>query len=271
MTYKEKFVTVIKCRGKIMREYGSTVRIPFGSEYSIYMKNLHTRRAVVDVSVDGDDTLDGKQVVLDAGSTLNLKGFMKGTRVRKKFRFINKTKEISRYRGDRIDDGIVRVEFRFEKKHIIYWEPPTPITPKTYSPDWEGTNWPSAFRGHRINDPNSTGGDCSYMKNYEYSATAHKGHDTQVMCSFTDGSIISKSEEGITVKGSETNQQFAYTTVGALEPTSEVIVIKLVGKNKYGRGIRKPITTKTKITCPTCGRRWRSSMKYCGNCSTYIG
>ena len=36
------------------------------------------------------------------------KGFMEGMVARNKFRFIEKTKQISDYRGDRVDDGIIR-------------------------------------------------------------------------------------------------------------------------------------------------------------------
>ena len=40
MTYQEKLVAVVKCRGKILREHGEFVTIPFGEEYTILLKNL---------------------------------------------------------------------------------------------------------------------------------------------------------------------------------------------------------------------------------------
>ncbi len=47
MTYKENFVLVVKCKGEILRERDGIVTLPFGSEYSILMKNLDHRRALV--------------------------------------------------------------------------------------------------------------------------------------------------------------------------------------------------------------------------------
>jgi hypothetical protein len=260
MTYKEKFVAVVKSKGKILREDGNTVRVPFGSEYSIYMKNLNSRKAVVDVSVDGKDALDGNQIVLDAGQSLNLKGWMKGMKARNKFRFIKKTKQIQRHRGDRIDDGVVRVEFRFEKKieedPWRYYSPP--IKP------WGGSGVKTYF-----ND-NSSGG---WSNNTQVTYSASFSNSSSTLSSRSKSvkrSSAPKSDEGITVKGSLTNQQFHYANVGELEPSSEVIILRLVGRTSRGKKVKRPITTKTKITCPTCGRRWRSSMKFCGNCSSYM-
>lgn len=265
MTYKEKFVAVIKSNGKILRESGNEVRIPFGSEYEIYMKNLNTKKAVVEVSVDGQDVLDGNSLVLRPNETTTLRGFMKDTAVKNRFRFIEKTKEISDYRGDRIDDGIVSVRFQFEQDAPFIAPPPKPW------PDWDEYDWTEVERKFRrkskgishqfLSDSSTTGPTFS---NFTYNTT--------YTCStpVSSNSSMPKTEEGITVKGSETHQQFYRTSVGALEPVSEVIILRLVGTTSKGKRIRKPVTTKTKVRCPTCGRRWKSSMKYCGNCSTYL-
>jgi len=267
MTYKEKFVAVIKNRGKILRDNNGTVRVPFGSEYTIYMKNLNSRKAVVDVSVDGKDVLDGNQIVLDAGHTLDLKGFMKGMRVKNKFRFINKTKEIANYRGDRIDDGIVRVRFRFEKRqdspvwNSITPRPPFDGSPRYYfnQPDWSYT------------DDSTSGGSSSNEVLYTASMSNFSSSTLSSRSKAMKRSSTPKSDEGITVNGAPTNQQFYNAHVGELETSSEVIVLRLKGRTSRGKKVVRPVTTKTKITCPTCGRRWKSTMKYCGNCSTYLG
>jgi len=59
MVYSKKFVAVIKCNGKILRETSkdNDVILPFGAEYSILLKNLDHRRAVAEVSIDGVDVL----------------------------------------------------------------------------------------------------------------------------------------------------------------------------------------------------------------------
>ena len=64
--FKKNFVAVVKCKGKVLREYSDgTIRLPFGSEYSIYLKNEETRKALVDIKVDGENVLKGHKLILD--------------------------------------------------------------------------------------------------------------------------------------------------------------------------------------------------------------
>lgn len=280
MTYKENFVVVIKHKGKILRERNDFVSLPFGSEYSILLKNLEGRKAVVRVSVDGDDVLDGNSIIVFPNSKLELKGFMKGSKVTNRFKFIQKTKEIADYRGDRIDDGFVRVEFKFEKKKVTkiveerryiwqdVWPPahrPCPfcgcdpcrcLRYKKCSPDWTWT--------------------CGDLTSDDIdSSTAFYTASNATMCDSLSGgsfdSFAPKQDEGITVKGSEVRQNFIYGYTDELEEVASVITVVLRGTNtKSGGVVKKPITVKTKLTCPTCGRKAKSTMKYCGNCGTYL-
>ena len=49
MMYESKLAAAIKVNGKVLREFNKdTVYIPFGSEYSILLKNLNTKRAIVE-------------------------------------------------------------------------------------------------------------------------------------------------------------------------------------------------------------------------------
>jgi len=244
MMYKHKFAVSVKNNGKILRDSDGEVRLPFGSDYSIYLKNLNTVDAVVKVSIDGTDVLDGNSLVLNPNSILDLKGFMKRSKVTNRFRFIEKTKEISDYRGDRVDDGLIRVEFRFVKKqpNFLIVDNTSPWI-KNYVHD---TKW----------------SDSVYGPDYGYPVI------TCYSCNSNSCNYI--NEDGITVKGAETTQDFTHTYVNNLEEHSEVIVLRLVGASFSGKAVRKPITTKTKITCTTCGRKWKSYIKYCGNCSTYL-
>jgi len=257
MVYKDNFIAVIKHKGKIMREFNGCVKLPFGSEYSILLKNKDSRTAVASVEIDGEDVMSGYSYIVPANSTRELKGFLKGTNVKNKFRFIKKTKEISEFRGDRLDDGLVRVEFWYEQKQEQPW---------IVYPDIFNINWDSGID------------DSSGFGTHQFMYTSQTSELTKSSSGITSSSMsynMSKplSDEGITVKGSKTNQQFQYGCVGNLEGNSSVIIIKLVGEvKKVSRvvKVRKPITVKTKIQCPTCGRRWKSSMKFCGNCSTAL-
>ncbi len=120
MMYNSGLVAVIKSNGKILREDKDICFLPFNSEYSLLIKNLETRTALIKISIDGQDVLDGTSLVLLPNTQINLEGFLKGNQATNKFKFINKTKEISDYRGDRIDDGIIRIEYWFEKYQPSY-------------------------------------------------------------------------------------------------------------------------------------------------------
>ena len=66
MMYNSKLVASIKANGKVLREFKDTVYIPFGSEYSILLKNLNTVRALINIYIDGDNVVPGG-LVLNAG------------------------------------------------------------------------------------------------------------------------------------------------------------------------------------------------------------
>ena len=121
MTYNDRFVAELKLNGKILRIKDDTVYLPFGSEYSLLLKNLNTRRVSVNIEVDGSDVLDNQSLMIEPNKTTELMGFLKGHTAKNKFKFIQKTKQIQEHRGDRVDDGIVRIEFAFEKPHHQPW------------------------------------------------------------------------------------------------------------------------------------------------------
>ncbi len=140
---KNNFVVAIKSNGKILREIkednNQNVYIPFGEEYIILLKNLDSRKAKVNISIDGNDVLNKQSLLINGNETVELKGYLKNNKVVNAFRFIEKTQEISEYRGDRIDDGIIRVEYTFEK---VVTEPTyvkTMTFPLTGNPNWHNT------------------------------------------------------------------------------------------------------------------------------------
>lgn len=276
MTYKDNFVAVVKHNGKILRERNDFVSLPFGSEYSILLKNLEDRKAVVRISVDGDDVLDGNSIIIHPNSKSELKGFMKGSKVTNRFKFIQKTEEIAGYRGDRIDDGIIRIEFKFEKKKVTkiveerkYYK----VEPWVYrcvicgcnpcrcirdaAPDWTWTH------GGDSSDGTYDNLDVRYTTNC-FSSSPFTLSSTK---SFNSAPNV---DEGITVRGSEVNQHFVYGYTDELEEVASVVTIVLRGTHKSGTVVKKAVTVREKLTCPTCGRKARSNMKYCGNCGTYL-
>jgi hypothetical protein len=273
MTHRNNFVAVVKCRGAILREHDGTVSLPFGSEYSILLKNLDDRKASVGISIDGQSVTEGRELVVCPNTSAELLGFMQGATVRNKFKFIQKTREIVEHRGDRIDDGIIRVEFTFEKRvvediirytHYEPWYPwyswyPTHPTYPTYPT--------ITYRGATYDSSVAVDGSIPTPAIKASEGTMLFNH-TVNCCSFAVPEIA--PNEGITVHGGVTFQSFIPVQLGELEDTSTVITIRLVGVAATGAVVETPTTTKDKLRCPTCGKVSGSDTTYCSRCGTNI-
>jgi len=226
MVYKQNFVIAIRHNGRILREDGENVTLPFGAEYSLRLKNLDSRRAVVSVSIDGEDVLDNSRIIVNGYSTVDLEGFMDGMSVTRKFKFIKKIKEISEYRGDREDDGCIRVEVWFEKKYETTW------TTWDQNQKWD-FNPPN--REWHINDytyyntPTTMYGNSEVMGSNTPTTMYSNTNSEQVTYSCTFDDTIRDDEKGITAKGSDCNQNFINGYTNELEFSSTVLTLWLKG------------------------------------------
>ncbi len=257
MTFKNNFIVEVKSNGKIMRVRDGAITLPFGTEYSIYMKNLDSRKAVATLSVDGKDALDGNCRIIMPNSSTLVNGFMKGMKSSNKFKFTRKTKRISEHRGNLPNDGIIRVEYWFEQSQTIPRESIQEIMK-----DWPPTP------GYRRSYPFFETGDSSV---YSSKTTGDFFDNHNVLYSMSCCNFSPKTEEGITVNGTKLDESFVYGNVNLLEKTSSVICIKLNGYNKKKtKKIKQPIYTKTKLVCEVCGTRSRSFAKYCRHCGNNI-
>jgi hypothetical protein len=235
----------------------------------------------------------GQSLIVQPNSNIELREFVKGLKGTNHFKFIQKTKRIMNYRGDRVDDGLVRVEFKFEKRKreiippVIYsdlWPCRTQVCPcchKWPCECYKPRSWSDCDSWRYTSDTltsNGGGGGSASSCNAFYSASNTGGNfgNTKIAASSTRNktkkslSTRPLPDEGITVKGSKSNRNFNYGYTGELESKSSVIVIKLRGTKKNGTAIRKPVTVKTKLMCSTCGRKSKSSAKYCKHCGTYL-
>ena len=279
MVYNNKFVVVVKSRGRVLRERGETVYIPFGSEYSILLKNLESRDAVANVSIDGDDVMDGNEVIVRANSEVELEGFMKGSRTSHKFRFIEKTDQIADYRGNKPADGLVRVAFKFCKQKVaipeITWYSDPPRYGNYYDPHcFGGGSIYNVTIGDSIGSSTSGGGTKGVASNSCNVTTSNTKGKKLKKSSFTaDRAVYSANfanEDGITVKGSKSNQGFVHGWIDTLEDVEHTIVLQLKGKTASKKRVKKPLTVRAKIQCGTCGKKSSSSAKFCSRCSTAL-
>ena len=251
--YSNKFVAVLKVDGKVLREKGDNVFIPFGSEYVISLKNLNDRRAVVKIAIDGNDVLNGTGLLLEKygsnGDSIDFEGFMDDSKsgVRNKFKFIEKTKEISDYRGDNIEDGLIRIEVSFKEKEIHHF------------------NFRDSF------DPSRRLGNNNTYD--EYFNSSNLTPPISEMCCHTIQSNIDNSKieygDGITVNGNKSDQKFVSLSVGKLEKEKTIIIFKLLGY-KENKKVMISITTQDKMICETCGKKMNTNNKFCSNCGTAL-
>ncbi len=297
--YGNKLAAAIKVNGKVLREFKDTVYIPFGSEYTILLKNLHTTRAVVNVYIDGDNAVPGG-LVIDPGREIDLERWIKNGNLSagNRFKFIERTETIENGpRGIKLEDGLIRIEHQFEQPRPViniadpFWN--TQIY-KPWSTPYYSTNATSTGVSGGLGDrfSVSASGAINQMnvggvmrgidtsKNGEATAQAASAAvdkycaDNGLMNSISelhDGmATMDWCDTGITVPGSKSEQKFSTVTMGLMESASHSMVIKLLGDLGDNKPVVKPVTVKHKVKCSTCGRQNKHNAKFCTECGTAL-
>ena len=288
--YSNKLVASLKANGKILREFKDTVYVPFGSEYSLLLKNLNTVRAVVNVFIDGEDQCPGG-LILNAGQEIDLERSIKNNNLLEgnRFKFIERTAAVENGpRGVKLEDGILRVEFQFEKQYVPPVYQPNPwgirygndrgITGS--SGDWHGADrmtfasTSSMNVGGTMRSVDRSKGEyvkaaaASAIDNYcatnNIQSSVSQVHDGMATmdCCFND--------VGVTVPGSKSEQKFQTAYMGAMEPEKHTIVLKLLGETPDNRPVERPVTVKAKPKCVTCGKQNKATAHYCIECGTAL-
>jgi hypothetical protein len=107
----------VKVAGKVLKEKNETFFLPFGSEYSVYLKNLNAVRIAVRISIDGQDITEGKDLIVQPNDSIDIERFIKNGNLSEgnRLKFIERTGKIEDHRGIKVDDGLIRIEFQKEK------------------------------------------------------------------------------------------------------------------------------------------------------------
>jgi hypothetical protein len=279
MMYQSKLVASLKANGKILREFKDTVYIPFGSEYSFLLKNLHTQRAVVNIFIDGDDVVEGG-VVLEPGREVDLERYIKNGNLTEgnRFKFIERTAAIEDGpRGVKLEDGLIRIEFQYEQ--------PRPVIDRMKD-QWNTKNIDSiylqgGFYGATPTSYNVNGTlrSVDWSKNGEITAQAASASVDKYCADngisnnmeLHDGAAtMDWNDVGITVPGSKSTQKFTHVTMGAMEAEKHSMVIKLLGETPDNKPVLKPVTVERKPKCVTCGKQNKAHAKYCVECGTAL-
>lgn len=297
--YISKLVCAVKTNGKILREdqkdgSSAILTLPFGSEYSLLLKNLSGKRALVKIEIDGKNISEGG-LVIDKGQQYEIERPVSSPN---KFKFIEKTQEISDHRGDRIDDSLIRLTWQFEKAHVEYtsytysWPPKTrkkiikrrPLKPFWYeTEEWieeevEEIPWGGVYYN---NTSGSMSGSCTGTVgncNTTLTGGIETPDSSDLRCAdlgIASGAVASSAPakafaSGITVGGEKSSQQFSAASIGILENEVHSMVLQLRGIAGE-KIVEKPVTVSSRIQCSSCGRSYKKSKyKFCPNDGTAL-
>jgi hypothetical protein len=273
MMFNQKLVCSIRVDGKIMREHGDTIYLPFGSDFSIFLKNLNTVKAQVSIKIDGDDILDGNNLIIDPGKSLDLERWLVGgMKTGPTLRFIEKSDEIAESKEETGMDGIVEVSYQFEKvwPTLQFYDYPTTLY-RTYTPPnvYGGFTNMSNFKvggsvgstlDGSVTTSASVGANVANQALYSSEVTSEVYDSGEVYCS---ASIL--NEEGMTVKGEEVNQKFEYAHIGTLDGVKHVMCFQLKG-DVNNEKVATAITVKSKVNCSKCNKSQSTKNRFCVQC-----
>jgi len=215
---QNNFVVNIIKDNQPVREIEGKVAMPFDSEYAIRLKNIGSKRCIAKVFIDGALASDN-EFVLNANDFLDLERFVIGSLTEgKKFQFVS----LNNSKVDdptRAENGIVRVEFKKEKKSVSHGY--MLIIPKEgYIPgDYNFILTPG--NGDYIITPNTsifTTGD----------STLNMTTDCNVGMGTNPDQLLFVGNAGATIPGSMSTQKF-YEVEFDAEDEVTVIELKIVG------------------------------------------
>lgn len=259
MMYSNNMAIAIKLHGKVLREVNKDqVYLPFGSEYTILIKNLSTKRAIVHVYTDGTDATGGGGLIIPAGKEVELERFINNGNLASgnRFKFIERTAGIENHRGIGIEDGLIRIEYQFEQ--VVYQQ--QLVNTWNSLPLW----WDERYGSTATASPATGDVICGSTSGVQATTLcAHGG----ILRSLASPQNTTSSVAGITAPGSVSNQQFSVGEWFPLEAQKHVMILRLCGESTTGK-VQAPITVKTKNKCSMCGRANKASAKFCSSCGT---
>ena len=296
MMYQDRLAIAVKTNGKVLRERGDTVFIPFGSESTLFIKNMNSVRALVSIEIDGTEATEGTRLIVPANGSIELERFIKGGNLDKghRFKFIERSEKIENGpRGIKAEDGLIRVEFEFEREPAKIYDPAyTWYAPKVehhhhYHRDLSNVRLGGPLRGsttvpdsayYSANAATDDSFGSASLTSASFSSTAFSNSISSNAASAPKKGVLRASsaavrsapevnDKGITVGGSVSDQKFTRGSWFATDGVKHVMILKILGETESGV-VQAPVTVKTKTECPTCGTKNKFGTKFCRECGT---
>jgi hypothetical protein len=277
MMYHKNLAVCIKTGGKVLREEGDRVTLPFGSEYSILLKNMNSVRLEMKISIDGQDVSEGHKFIMQPDSGFEIERFVKSLDRGNRFKFIERTQVVEEGRGIKAEDGLVRVEYWKEKttpapiyQSIVH----VPYYPTHWSNHWPVYIWPT-WSGSSIGTGNMSTDERHLCVTLNCNNVQSVGSDKELSgsvlrCSMASGLPVANAA-GITAPGSESSQKFHSTFGFPVEDHSEVIVLQLTGRRSNSKDrVEIPVTVDLKPICSICKKVGKASSKFCSRCGASL-
>ena len=112
--YRDSYAMAVIVNGKVLKEMDNTVVMPFGTEYTVRLKNKQRKQSVADVFIDG--RLAAKGIVVSANGTVDLERFVVDGNLASGpcFKLVP-TKDGRVEQPDEMENGILEVKFYPEK------------------------------------------------------------------------------------------------------------------------------------------------------------
>jgi len=238
------FVAFIKSGDVVLREnYSQEVFLPYNSEYSIGLKNISDKKALVSVHIDGTNVLGGSSLIIDSKSDMILERFILDGNLNsgKRFKFVSLDNPGVQDPSSSFN-GEIKIEYQFEKfdynkfiEELNKYNNPYPSIPL-----WgEGKNYKAFWRDS---------GTADYIP---------KASFTYCSCNCNTNDL------GATIEGSNSNQIFKYGNIGELDYHKYVIILKLRHKKEM-------LSVNDSIYCINCGNKVKINHRYCFKCGNLI-
>lgn len=289
MMYKNMLVAAVKSNGKVLREQGDTVFLPFGQEFTILVKNKNSLRCLVKIEIDGTDATENTSLIVPANGEVELERYIKNRNFESgnRFKFIERTASIENGpRGIKVDDGLIRVEFEFERE-------PQPIKMPRQIYNDPGRYWTDKYtlcstdmligspmrsvlgdvaKSAIVNQPLMNMSVNAASAAFDPSTSTETYFSSQLDGGSSHAEALPEPQAitGITVPGSVSDQKFV---TGAWFPTDgvkHVMIMKLLGETAQGKPVKQAVTVKAKPKCVTCGHVNKATNRFCSSCGTSL-